>query len=350
MSGSEQGRRIAVVVFNLGGPDSLKAVRPFLFNLFSDPAILGAPPPLRLILAALFSTTRATLARANYRRMGGSSPLLGETLAQAAALQAALAARAGEAEVKVFVAMRYWRPFVEETAREVAAWAPDEIVLLPLYPQFSTTTTGSSLDAWRKAYAGRGTSRAVCCYFAETGFIEAHVKRILAVWENAGRPEGVRLLFSAHGLPERVVASGDPYQWQVETTCRAIAERLQWPWGWKVCYQSRVGPLKWIGPSTPEAILEACGEGLGVLIDPVAFVSEHVETLVELDRDYAVLAERAGCKVYLRALAVGVDDRFIDGLASIAMGALERPGGVGPDGASCDRNFGRCPLRRAEAA
>lgn len=315
-------RRIAVVLFNLGGPDRPEAVRPFLFNLFRDPAILGLPAVLRYPLAALIASARTKFAKLNYAHMGGASPLLAETIAQAEALQAELDAKLADDEVRVFTAMRYWRPFTAEVAREVAAWAPDEVVLLPLYPQFSTATTGSSLQAWAEAYRGPGRSHAVCCYYAEAGFIDAHVRRISEAWDNAGRPEDVRLLFSAHGLPERVVKGGDPYQWQVEATCRAVAERLQWLWGWQVCYQSRVGPMKWIGPSTMEAIAEASQEGLGVLIDPIAFVSEHVETLVELDRDYAELAERLGCPVYLRAATVGVEADFIGGLARMVQKAL----------------------------
>ena len=337
-------RRAAVVLFNLGGPDSLKAVRPFLFNLFRDPAIIQAPGPVRYPLAALISGTRAKLARENYAHMGGASPLLRETAAQAQALQAALDRRLAGQEVQVFTAMRYWRPFTEEAARQVAAFRPDEVVLLPLYPQFSTTTTASSLKAWRTAYRGPGKVRAVCCYYDLEGLIDAHVRRIRSCWEEAGRPESVRVLFSAHGLPERCIKAGDPYQWQVEATCRAIAEKLQWPWDWKICYQSRVGPLKWIGPSTTDAIAEACHDGMGVLIDPVAFVSEHVETLVELDRDYAKIADDIGCPVYLRAHAVGTDDGFISGLAELAAQALDGPEIQSPS-PLCDQACRKCPRR-----
>ena len=337
-------RRIAVVLFNLGGPDSLKAVQPFLFNLFSDPAIIGAPGAVRLPLAALISTLRGKSARANYAQMGGASPLLRETRAQAEALGQALKGRIAGAETRVFLAMRYWRPFTHDTAAEVAAWAPDEVVLLPLYPQYSITTTASSLEAWRRAYKGPGEGRAVCCWYANEGLVKAHVRRIRQCWEAAGSPENVRLLFSAHGVPERCIEAGDPYQWQVEATCKAIAAALDWPWDWRICYQSRVGPLKWIGPTTPEAITEACFDGMGVLIDPVAFVSEHIETLVELDRDYARLADASGCTVYLRAAAVGTEPAFIEGLVGLVTDALGREG-VRPGGAPCGPGLGRCPLQ-----
>jgi len=336
-------KRIAVVLFNLGGPDGPAAVRPFLENLFSDPAIIDAPAIIRRPLAAFIARTRARSAIANYARMGGGSPLLAETGAQAEALREALKTKVGDAVVEVFIAMRYWTPTTEETAAEVARFAPDEVVLVPLYPQFSTTTTGSSLAAWRKAYRGSGTSRAICCWYDEDGLVEAHVRRILETWESAGRPK-VRLLFSAHGLPEKVVAGGDPYQWQIEATCAAIAARLGETWDWQICYQSRVGPLKWLGPSTPEAIAAAAAEGLGVLIDPVAFISEHVETLVELDHDYALLAKAAGIPVYLRAPVVGTLPGFIDGLADVVVDALLRKG-VEPDGITCPRALVRCGRR-----
>ena len=339
-------RRVAVVLLNLGGPDSLDAVRPFLFNLFKDPAILPLPAPVRLALAALISSSRARTAKANYAHMGGSSPLLKETQGQADVIEAALAKRLPQDEVRAFIAMRYWRPFTEQTAREVAAFAPDEVVLLPLYPQFSSATTGSSLKAWRRAYRGPGQVRAVCCWFELEGLIAAHVDRIRRCWEAAGRPEKVRVLFSAHGLPERDIAKGDPYRWQVEQTCAAIVARLRWPWDWRVCYQSRVGPLKWIGPSTPEAITEACEDGMNVLIDPVAFVSEHVETLVELDRDYAELADRNGCDVYLRAPTAGTEPVFIDALAAATVRALDQAPGVHPAGRPCEAGWSGCPLAR----
>jgi ferrochelatase len=339
-------KRLAVVLFNLGGPDGPKAVRPFLFNLFRDPAIIGLPGPARLALAGLISTLRAKSARANYARMGGGSPLLPETKAQAVALTDALAADLGGAEVRVFPAMRYWDPTVEQVAREVAAFGPDKVVLLPLYPQYSTTTTASSAAAWARAYKGPGRVTTVCCYPDETGLVEAHARRIEAAWEAAGRPDGVRLLFSAHGLPEKCVIGGDPYQWQVERTCAAVAARLGPAWDWTLCYQSRVGPMKWLGPSTPDAIQAAADEGLGVVVSPIAFVSEHIETLVELDHDYAVYAEQAGCPVYVRAPALGLEPNFIEGLAGLVRGALCQAAAVesGCGRRICPQEFGRCPM------
>jgi ferrochelatase len=336
-----------LVLFNLGGPDSLQAVRPFLYRLFSDKAIIGLPAPFRHLVAWLISTLRDKSAQANYALMGGASPLRRETEAQAVALRDALARRLPDREVRTFVAMRYWKPFTEEAATATAAFDPDQVVLLPLYPQFSTTTTGSSLDAWRKAYRGRGEARAICCFPDLDGVAEAHAGRIREVFEAAGRPSGVRLLFSAHGLPQKVVDAGDPYQWQVERTCAAVMARLGDDWDWSVCYQSRVGPMKWLGPSTVEAIETAAKEGKGVLVVPVAFVSEHVETLVELDHEYGALAKEKGCPHYLRAPALGIAPDFIDGLAGAVIDALARPAKLQSacGGRICPAGFGACPAK-----
>jgi ferrochelatase len=348
-------RRVAVVLFNLGGPDRLASVRPFLFNLFADRAILNLPAPARLALAALICGFRAKSARANYARMGGASPLTAETDAQAQALQTRLEALQPGSQTRVYVAMRYWRPFSRQVAAAVAAFAPDEVVLLPLYPQFSTTTTASSLKAWRKAYRGPGRERAVCCYPNFTALVKSHAERILQTWREAGSPWPVRLLLSAHGLPQTVIARGDPYQAQVEATAVAVVERLRadrgQDWDWRVCYQSRVGPMKWLSPYTTQAIEEAGAEGLGVLIAPIAFVSEHIETLVELDQDYAVLADQVGCPVYLRAPALGLQQSFIDGLADLVQKALASPCGVQPGGPwRCPAAWSACPKLEDTAA
>lgn len=318
--------RLAVVLFNLGGPDGPRSVRPFLRNLFSDPAIIDLPAFFRLPLAAFIATGRERSAKANYAIMGGGSPILPETTRQAQALEAQLNAK-DDVEAKVFIAMRYWKPFTHVTARDVAAWAPDEVVLLPLYPQFSTTTTQSSLKAWNKAYKGPGKVHTVCCYPTQASFIEAHAKLIREAMAKADEP--VRLLFSAHGLPKKVIDRGDPYQKQIEVTAAAIVRELGGVDDWQVCFQSRVGPLEWIGPSTAEAIESACAEGIGVVICPIAFVSEHVETLVELDHEYKELADHLNCHTYIRVPALGVEPAFIRGLAEtvdVALGADVTPG------------------------
>ncbi|MEY4782643.1 MAG: ferrochelatase, partial [Pseudomonadota bacterium] len=268
-------QKIAVVLFNLGGPDGPDDVQPFLKNLFSDAAIIRSPAPVRWLISRLISKTRAASARANYALMGGGSPLLAETRKQSAALDAELTKRGRV--VKSFIAMRYWKPFAAEVVRDVRAWGPDKVVLLPLYPQFSSTTTASSLKSWKEAGGPEGVT--VCCFPDGDKFIAAHARMLIGAWEAAGSPENVRCLLSAHGLPETVVQAGDPYQWQVELTAERLKPLLPPAWDVQVCYQSRVGPLKWIGPPTDACIEQAAKDGKAILLSPVAFVSEHIETL-----------------------------------------------------------------------
>ncbi|MFL5268590.1 MAG: ferrochelatase [Stellaceae bacterium] len=307
--------RVAIVLMNLGGPDSLEAVQPFLFNLFSDPAIIRLPAPIRLPLARLIARRRARVAREIYRRLGGASPLLANTEAQARALQAVLGP-----DHRCFVAMRYWHPTSIETANEVARWAPDEIVCLPLYPQFSTTTTTSSIAAWRSAASRHGLdriTRSICCYPRAEGFVQAVanlVRPVLAMAE--GLSKRPRMLLTAHGLPKRIVQAGDPYTRQVESTVAAVVAALDRPeLDWRICYQSRVGPLEWTGPSTDDEIRRAGVEGVPLVVVPISFVSEHSETLVELDMDYREIAERSGVPAYYRVPTVGIEPAFIRGLA-----------------------------------
>ena len=326
---SGAGQRVAVVLTNLGGPDGPDAVKPFLFNLFNDPAIIGLPGLIRTRLARFIASKREASAQANYAVMGGGSPLLPETVRQADALTQVLSDALPGDEVEVFIAMRYWHPLTEDTARAVADFAPDHVVILPLYPQFSTTTTASSLKRWNETYGGPGQVHAVCCYPEADGLIEAQVKVISDTLAKAGG-QPVRVLFSAHGIPEKLVRAGDPYQAQVEATVAAVVARMGLQ-DWAICYQSRVGPLKWLGPSTPEAVEQAGRDGVGALVVPIAFVSEHIETLVELDHEYRELAEQVGCAPYLRAPTVSVEPAFIKGLAEAVQAALVTPG-VAPQG------------------
>jgi ferrochelatase len=227
----------------------------------------------------------------------------------------------------------------------VADFAPDEIVLVPLYPQFSTTTTASSIDAWRAVYRGSGRTRSICCYPVLEGLVAAHARRIEDAWAAAGRPQPARLIFSAHGLPESVVQAGDPYASQVAATAEAVAERLPKALSdWRIAYQSRVGPMKWLGPTTLDEIEAAAKDGVGVVISPIAFVSEHVETLVELDHDYRLRAEAAGLKGYVRTPALGVEAAFIEALAGLVGAALERSDGAEPgSGFTCGAAWSKCP-------
>ncbi len=337
--------KLAVVLFNLGGPDRPEAVEPFLRNLFSDPAIISLPALVRLPLARWIARRRAPVARAIYAHIGGRSPLLGETQAQARALEEELAKQGMEA--RAFIAMRAWHPQSDEAARAVAAYAPDRVVLLPLYPQFSTTTTASSLLAWREA-AKRAGVRApegrVCCYPWDQGFVAAVAEMVRGCLAQRRPGIAYRVLFSAHGLPERVIARGDPYSWQVARSAQAVAATLgEEGLDWRLTYQSRVGPLKWIGPATDAEIRAAGSEGKGLIVVPIAFVSEHSETLVELDIEYGKLARETGVAHYLRAPTVSTQPVFIAGLAELVMHAMKSDRPVTcADGRICPRSAARC--------
>ncbi len=309
--------KIAIILFNLGGPDSLDAVQPFLRNLFSDPAIIALPTWLRLPLARFISSRRTPKAKHIYAQIGGSSPILGQTEAQARALEAALE---GQHDWRGYVCMRYWHPMTDAVVGSVKRFAPDRVVLLPLYPQFSTTTTGSSFKAWNDAAKFGVPTAEVTSYPTETGFIAASVDLVKQGLADAGAG-AKRVLFSAHGLPEKIIKAGDPYQSQVEQTAAAIAGKID-GLDWSVCYQSRVGPLKWIGPSTGDEIRRAAADKVGVVLYPLSFVSEHSETLVELDIDYRRLAQQSGIATYIRVPTVGTHPLFIAGLANLVRGAL----------------------------
>jgi ferrochelatase len=344
------GARTAIVLFNLGGPDRQEAVEPFLFNLFDDPSIIALPGIVRHLLARLIAKRRGPVAREIYARMGGGSPLLPNTEAQARALEAALERSGIEGELRCFIAMRYWHPTSAAAAAAVKQFLPTRILLLPLYPQFSITTTASSVQAWREASRRAGIAaptRLICCYPREPGFVAALADNIRAGFARLPPGAPARLLFSAHGLPERIVARGDPYPWQIARSCAAVVARLAMPaLDWMLCYQSRVGPLAWIGPATDKAIEDSAREGLALVVAPIAFVSEHSETLVELDMDYGALAARAGAAAYIRVPTVSVAPAYIEGLARMVRAALAEGAGVasGEGGRICPAAFGGCAL------
>ncbi len=343
--------KIAVILFNLGGPDSPAAVEPFLRNLFSDPRILRVPGFIRAWLAARIAHKRAPVAQEIYAQMGGASPIVPNTERQAAALTTALA---DCGTVRCFIAMRYWQPRCAAMLRELAAFAPDRIILLPLYPQYSTTTTESSLaEYWAEltlqtpALARIPTS-GVCCYHRDAGFIAALAALTRPAYAQAqahGRP---RLLLSAHGLPEKIVKAGDPYQWQCEQTAQALVAALNIPeLDWVNCYQSRVGPLRWIGPATEAEIARAGHDKVPVVLVPIAFVSEHSETLVELDIEYRHLAEKSGVPAYHRVPTVSAEPAFIAGLAQQVRHLLAQDSGLHcPAGQTpCPAAHRACPQR-----
>jgi ferrochelatase len=289
------------------------------------------------MLAWWISRKRAPIARLIYDRIGGRSPLLEQTREQASALEADLGDGA-----KVFIAMRYWHPFASETAAEVKAFAPDRIVLLPLYPQYSKTTSGSSLGEWSSITQGWNIPTAtLCCWPVMPELVAATADLVRQSYKKA-RAKGLpRVLFSAHGLPKKVIRGGDPYQRQVEMTAGAVAEALGIEnLDWAVCYQSRVGPLEWIGPSTLDELARAGRDKVPVVVVPIAFVSEHSETLVELDIEYRHQAEALGVPAYERVPALGQHPDFIRGLARLVRQA--KTGETAPEGPACQAGF-TCP-------
>ena len=352
-------QKVAVVLLNLGGPDCKHAIKPFLMNFFMDKNIITLPIPFRCFLAAWIAHKRTKReAGESYGELGDKSPLLENTQAQADALQSVLD-DSGENEYKTFVCMRYWHPMSPQVVREVRDWGADKVVLLPLYPQFSTTTTWSSLQVWKKSLFQAGMvelpTSMICCYPDNSGYVDASVDHIAQEYEKvvADGYKDIRILFSAHGLPESVIKKGDPYQWQCEQSAEKIYAKLFEKLGkpdnldWQICYQSRVGPKKWIGPSTEEAIEKAAHDKKAIVIYPHAFTQEHVETLVELDIEYKEEAEKLDQHGYYRAQTVGTHEAFIKGLAQLVHDHEER-NDIVAEGFSCicPEQFDRCCMRR----
>lgn len=351
-SSASTSPRIAIVLCNLGGADGPESVRPFLFNLFSDRNILPLPAWLRLPLAWVISTLRAPYTRKLYDKQGGRSILMDQTRAQAGALEA-FAVNAGW-NVKVVIAMRYWHPFPTEAVSAIREFGAEEVLVLPLYPQFSGTTSGSVLEALRIQAMRQGLDvpiKSICCYPRMSGFAESMAGLIAPalhrITELKLQP---RLLLSAHGLPERLIARGDPYQWQVEQSASAIHDalkKLDPVWNdldVVVCYQSRVGPVGWIGPSTEDELARAGRDKRAVVLAPIAFVSEHLETVVELDETMKAFASEHGVTRYERVCAVGKSPAFIEGLFQLARTA--RSGGhtcSEKHTRLCPASFGACP-------
>lgn len=320
MGSSSRLKKTAVVLFNLGGPLSQDDVEPFLFSLFSDPAILTLPNPFRHILARLITRGRLKEARHIYAQLGGGSPLLKNTNEQAKALESELGAG-----YKVYVAMRHAAPFTKTAFEEVKAYDPDEVILLPLYPQYSTTTTESSFKEWNKVAKGwNRPTHLIHSYPTQMGFITAMAELTLPHYGEAKKLGTPRVLLTAHGLPEKIIKKGDPYQRQVEQTANQLIEKIEVENNDVViCYQSRVGPLKWLAPYTEEEIKKTAKEKRPLVVIPLSFISEHSETLVELDVTYRELALQSGCPGYRRVETVQTHPLFIKGLASLVREKIE---------------------------
>jgi ferrochelatase len=361
-------KKTAVILFNLGGPNSLKAVKPFLFRLFNDKAIIGLPQPFRFFLAKFISNMRNKKAQKIYAAIGGKSPILETTLAQAHSLEKELSFLG---DFKVFVAMRYAPPLASETIKEVMKYDPTNAILLPLYPQFSTTTSESSLTDFATKFQHQQTLlgknidlKYICCYPTQSDFIRSHAilikQTIFKIYENK-IPE-FRFLFSAHGLPQKIIDAGDPYVFHVQQTTAKVLENLAQILSeslnqtapeilaeidHSVCFQSKVGPLQWTGPSLDFELRRAIIDKKIPVIIPISFVSDHSETLVELDIQYKELALSLGAKNYLRVPALNTDGHFIKSLKEICREASNSSNsacfsGQGKD-RICPKNFTKCP-------
>jgi ferrochelatase len=322
----ERDMRRGVLLFNLGGPEKLEDVRPFLYNLFSDPEIIRIRSDiLRKLLAWLIAVTRQRKSRALYRQIGGGSPLRGITDAQAAALEKRLAGRGFPCTV--YVGMRCWNPTIDEAVSRIVSDDVTQLVILPLFPQFSVTTTGSCVKHFRKlaeesGLAAKADLRYVEAWFDNQLYIESMAELIeeaLGGFQDPGSGR-IQLLYSAHSIPARYVEEGDPYLVQTQKTVELINQRLNTRLPSTLAFQSKVGPVKWLEPSTMEVLARFGREGLSsVLAVPVSFVSDHIETLQEIDILYKGLAEKAGIREFRRAASLNIHSKFIEALADIAV-------------------------------
>ncbi|HVN18603.1 MAG TPA: ferrochelatase, partial [Dongiaceae bacterium] len=287
--------RVGIVLFQLGGPDTLEAIEPFLYNLFSDPDIIDFPFARigRKPLAKLISATRARKVQHHYSTIGGGSPIRRNTEQQARALESEL--RAHGIDAHCFVAMRYWHPFTREAIAQLRAAACDEVVLLPMYPQYSSTTTGSSLNEWRRLFRDDVPVRSIETFYRHATYLDSVVEKVneaLARFTQATSPE---IVFSAHSVPMSVIDQGDPYQRQIQETVDLVMQRGGWSNSHQLCYQSKVGASRWLQPSLTQTLRQLASEKVReICIVPIAFVSDHVETLGEINHEARHLAEHLG--------------------------------------------------------
>ena len=316
--------RVGVVLFQLGGPESLEAIEPFLYNLFCDPDIIDFPFAKlgRKPLAKLISVARAKKVHHHYQVIGGGSPIRKFTEQQASALEKRLQSQGFDA--RCFVAMRYWHPFTEEAIAALDQANCESVVLLPLYPQYSGTTTGSSLNEWRRRFSAAG--RRVHCiedFYRNDIYLDAVIERVNQALDRFADQDSVELVFSAHSVPVAVVEKGDPYQRQIEETVALLMERAGYRNRHRLCYQSKVGASKWLQPSLRSTIRTLGAEKVsGVCVVPISFVSDHVETLGEIDHEARELAAQAGIRRFEMAAGLNDSPTFIQALSDLVTTAL----------------------------
>ncbi len=323
--------RVGVLLLNLGGPEQLEDVRPFLYNLFSDPEIIRLPFSwLQSPLAWLISTLRYSKSQENYKSIGGGSPLRRITEEQATALQKRLQEKGEDAQV--YIGMRYWHPFTEEALAQIKRDKIEQLVVLPLYPQFSISTSGSSFRLlerlWEKEPALQKLNYTVVpSWYNRPGYLQAMADLAAKELDHCSNPDQVHIFFSAHGVPLSYVEEvGDPYQQEIEHCTELIMQTLNRPNPHTLAYQSRVGPVEWLKPYTEEAIPELAEQGVkDLLVVPISFVSEHIETLEEIDMEYRELAEESGIENFYRVPALNTHPGFIDDLSELVIESLDAP-------------------------
>jgi protoporphyrin/coproporphyrin ferrochelatase len=323
--------RVGVLLLNLGGPDKLEDVGPFLYNLFSDPEIIRLPFSwLQKPLAWFIASRRRKTSQENYKKIGGGSPLRRITEEQAAALKQLLVSLGQD--TNVYIGMRYWHPYTEEAIDSIKKDGVDELVILPLYPQFSISTSGSSFrlleKLWRQDEKLQGIKYTVIpSWYKESGYLNAMANLIATEIDKCANPNDAHIFFSAHGVPKSYVEeAGDPYQQEIEECTELIMATLNRPNSYTLAYQSRVGPVEWLQPYTEDAIEELGENGVkDLVVVPISFVSEHIETLEEIDIEYRELAEESGIHNFLRVPALDTHPIFIKGLADLVLDALKSP-------------------------
>jgi protoporphyrin/coproporphyrin ferrochelatase len=319
-------RRVGVILFQLGGPDTLEAIQPFLYNLFCDPDIIDFPFARigRKPLAKLISTTRARKVQHHYSTIGGGSPIRRHTERQARALEIELQDQGIDAHC--FVAMRYWHPFTSEAIAQLEAAQCDEVVLLPMYPQYSSTTTGSSLNEWQRLFNDDMPLHCVETFYRNTIYLDALAEKVNEALSRFPAPERAEIVFSAHSVPMSVIEKGDPYQLQIEETVRLLMERGEWRNRHRLCYQSKVGASRWLQPSLRQTMRQLASEkAREVCIVPIAFVSDHVETLGEIDHEARHEAHRLGITQFEMSAGLNDAPKFIQALGQIVQQALAQP-------------------------
>ncbi len=316
-------RRVGVVLFQLGGPDTLEAIEPFLYNLFCDPDIIDFPFARlgRKPLAKLISSTRARKVQHHYAVIGGGSPIRRNTERQARALEQEL--RAQGLDACCFVAMRYWHPFTAEAIEQLKRSGCDEIVLLPLYPQYSSTTTGSSLNEWRRLFHDDVPTFCVEDFYRNPAYLDAMAEKVNEALARFDGSDQVEIVFSAHGVPISVIQKGDPYQAQIEDTVRLLMQYGAWRNPHRLCYQSKVGASRWLQPSLHQTLRTLAAEHVrDVCVVPIAFVSDHVETLGEIDHEARHEADQLGITHFEMSAGLNDSPKFISALGQIVTEAL----------------------------